>query len=145
MRRRDYVSEHAKKSRERHCDRGNRSGLYHEEERPAIEKSPQRTVCLAKVDILAAGPRHHCSQFAVAERGDNREHARDRPHHKQPPGEPTSRAISADTMKIPEPIIEPATSIVESASQARERTSDVLAGASVTAVAIRVGWTCRRS
>src|SRR5260370_42485146 len=28
-------------------------------------------------------------------------------------GEPTSRAISAETMKMPEPIIEPVTSIVE--------------------------------
>src|SRR5207302_8368183 len=30
------------------------------------------------------------------------------------PGEPTCREISAETMKIPEPIIDPATSIVES-------------------------------
>ena len=30
------------------------------------------------------------------------------------PDEPTNRAISADTMKMPEPIIEPATSMVES-------------------------------
>jgi hypothetical protein len=31
-------------------------------------------------------------------------------------GEPTDRAISADTMKIPDPIIEPATSMVASVS-----------------------------
>ncbi|MNT63702.1 hypothetical protein D3C72_2015380 [compost metagenome] len=30
------------------------------------------------------------------------------------PGEPTCRAISAETMKMPEPIIDPATIIVES-------------------------------
>ena len=39
-----HVSKHAEKSCERHCDCGNCSGLYHEEQRPAIEKSPQRTV-----------------------------------------------------------------------------------------------------
>ena len=32
------------------------------------------------------------------------------------PAEPTWRAMSAETMKIPEPIIDPATSIVESRS-----------------------------
>ena len=34
--------------------------------------------------------------------------------NKRLPGDPTSRIISADTIKIPEPIIVPATSIVES-------------------------------
>src|SRR5438876_3645419 len=33
-----------------------------------------------------------------------------------PPAEPTWRAMSADTMKMPEPIIDPATIIVESSS-----------------------------
>ena len=41
------------------------------------------------------------------------------------PGLPTLRAISAETMKMPEPIIDPATSMVESNSP-RVRASSFL-------------------
>ena len=43
------------------------------------------------------------------------------------PGLPTLRDISADTMKMPEPIIDPATSMVESNSP-RVRVSSLFAG-----------------
>src|SRR6266853_1693441 len=51
-----------------------------------------------------------------------------------PPVEPVCRAISADTMKIPDPIIDPTTIIVES-NRPRPRTNpddSVCAAASVT-------------
>jgi len=48
------------------------------------------------------------------------------------PGAPTCRAMMAETMKIPEPIIEPATSIVESSKPSpRTNFSSVTAGVAV--------------
>src|SRR5687768_4997251 len=49
-------------------------------------------------------------------------------------GEPTVRLISAETMKIPEPIIEPATSIVASVSVIALTNSRDDVGVSVVAV-----------
>src|SRR5437867_2907738 len=39
----------------------------------------------------------------------------------RPPAEPTCRAMSAETMKMPDPIIDPATIIVESSSPSSRR------------------------
>src|SRR5882724_6408685 len=52
------------------------------------------------------------------------------------PGEPTWRAIIDETIKIPEPIIEPATSIVESNNPSHLTSFSSATGASVTALAI---------
>jgi hypothetical protein len=53
------------------------------------------------------------------------------------PGEPTWRAMSAETMKMPEPIIDPATIIVESSSPSpRMNPSLVCCSISATSVAI---------
>ena len=76
--------EHAEESRERHRHRGNRAGLDHEEERPAVKKTPERTVGFAKIDVLPAGARHHRGQLTIAERGSDRERAGHCPHHKEP-------------------------------------------------------------
>ncbi len=52
------------------------------------------------------------------------------------PEEPTSRAMSAETMKMPEPIIEPATSIVESSKPSPLTNFCSATGVSVIAVVI---------
>src|SRR4029077_14924644 len=52
------------------------------------------------------------------------------------PGDPTWRAMIDDTMKIPEPIIEPATSMVESNKPSPLTSFSSATGASVTALAI---------
>ncbi len=57
-------------------------GLDDQEQRPAVEKSPQRPQRLAQVDVLAAGLRHHGGQFAVAERADHGQNAGDDPRAK---------------------------------------------------------------
>ena len=51
------------------------------------------------------------------------------------PAEPTNRAMSAETMKTPEPIIEPATSIVES-SKPRPLMKPPLRGTDAAEVAV---------
>src|SRR5437762_7940496 len=56
------------------------------------------------------------------------------------PGDPTWRAMIDETMKIPEPIIEPATSIVESNNPSPLTSFCSATGASVTALAIGIPW-----
>ena len=110
----DPRHEHAEEAREADGDGGDRAGLDDEEQRPAVQKAPQRRERLAQVDVLAAGARHHRRQLAVRQRADDRQHAGDDPADSSQPGLPRLRAMSADTMKMPEPIIEPTTTIVES-------------------------------
>src|SRR5206468_8931589 len=69
-RRRDGIGEHSEKPSKRDRDRGNCSGLDHEEQRPAIKKSPERTIGFAQIYVLTAGARHHRSELAVTERGN---------------------------------------------------------------------------
>ena len=72
--RRDGREEDAEKLAERHADGGDGSGLDDEEQRPAVEKSPQRAQRFAQVNVLPAGMRHHGSQFTVGQRaGDGHE------------------------------------------------------------------------
>jgi hypothetical protein len=52
------------------------------------------------------------------------------------PGEPTWRAIIEETMKIPEPIIEPATSMVESSKPSPLTNFCSAIGCSVVALVI---------
>ena len=75
----DGGKEHAKKFAERHAYRGDGAGLDDEKERPAEQESPQRAERLAQVNVLAAGFGHHGGEFAVAERANDGEHARDDP------------------------------------------------------------------
>jgi len=52
------------------------------------------------------------------------------------PGDPTNRPMSAETMKIPDPIIEPATSIVESSKPSPLTNFWLASGGSVIALLI---------
>src|SRR5216117_2990840 len=60
------------------------------------------------------------------------------------PGEPTCRAIIDETMKIPEPIIEPATSMVESSKPSPLTNFCPASGVSLIAVVIWADWIWRR-
>jgi hypothetical protein len=60
------------------------------------------------------------------------------------PGAPTLRDISADTMKMPDPIIDPTTTIVES-KRPRPRVNSVsseVAAAPEAAVGLAIGRSC---
>src|SRR5207248_5172457 len=50
-------------------DGGDCSGLYDEEECPAVEKAPERRERLAQIDVLPARLRHHRRKLSVRERG----------------------------------------------------------------------------
>ena len=67
----DRRKENAEELAEGDADGGDGAGLDDEEERPAVEESPERAEGLAEIDVLAAGLGHHGGQFAVAERGDD--------------------------------------------------------------------------
>ncbi len=86
MGRRNGRKEHAKKFAEGHAHRGDRAGLDYEEQRPAVEKSPKRSQSLAQINVLPPGPRHHRSQFAIAERGNDRHESGDGPCRDQQGG-----------------------------------------------------------
>ena len=74
VRRGDRRKEDAEKLAECHADGGDGSGLDDQEERPAVEKSPERAQRFAQINVLAAGTRHHGGQFAVGQRaGDGQE------------------------------------------------------------------------
>ncbi len=68
-RRRDGRREDAEVAGERDGDGGDGAGLDDQEQRPAVEESPERAVGFAQIDVLAAGAGHHRGQFAVAQRG----------------------------------------------------------------------------
>ena len=55
------------------------------------------------------------------------------------PDEPTNRAISAETIKTPEPIIEPATSIVESSKPSSRRNLPLFAARDCN-MALGLNW-----
>ena len=112
VRGRNRRKEDAEKLAESHADRSNGSGLNHQKERPAVKKSPQRPQGFAQIDILAAGARHHGRQFAVTQRADDGQKAGDQPGPDQQRRRIDLAAISAETIKMPEPIMEPMTSMV---------------------------------
>ncbi len=76
-------SENAQIARESHDDRGDRSRLNDEEQRPAVEKSPQRRIRFAQVNVLAARLRHHRRKFAVGERRGERHESGDDPRERE--------------------------------------------------------------
>ncbi len=69
VRRRNRRNEDAEELAEGHAHGGDGAGLNHQEQRPAVEKSPERPQGFAQVNVLPAGAGHHGGQFAVAERG----------------------------------------------------------------------------
>jgi len=71
VRRRNGGDENPQKLAESHAHSGDRAGLNHQEQRPPIKESPQRAERLAQVNVLSSGTRHHCGQFAVAQRPDD--------------------------------------------------------------------------
>ena len=79
LRRRDRRKEDAEELAARHANGGNRSGLDDQVQRPAVEKSPQRTQRFAQVDVLPARLRHHGRQFAVSQRARDGHEAGDQP------------------------------------------------------------------
>ena len=64
---RDCRPENAEKLAEGHAHGGDRAGLDHKKQSPAVEKTPEWAERLAQIDVLPARPRHHGRQFAVAE------------------------------------------------------------------------------
>ena len=111
----------AKLVNEAHRHRGHGAGLDDQEQRPAIEEAAERRIRFPQVDVHPARPRHHPRQVAVDHRAADGDQAGQNPGGDDPAEEPSSRAMSAGTMKIPEPIIEPATIIVAS-SKPKSRT-----------------------
>ena len=79
MGRRNRGKEDAQKLAESHAHSGDRPGLNHQKQSPAVEKSPQRPQRLAQINILPAGARHHRGQFAIAERADDGHESGDKP------------------------------------------------------------------
>ena len=98
-------------------DGRDRPGLDDQEERPAEQEAEHRTVGHAEEDVLARR-RGASSRPARPRRGRRRRSSSPpgpRPASSQP-GAPTSRADSAEVMKMPEPIIAPMTIIVASST-----------------------------
>ena len=112
VRRRNRRKENAEKLAEGHADRGDGSGLNHQKESPAVEKSPERAQRLAQVNVLPAGARHHGGQLAIGKSADDGEKAGHQPGPDQQCRRIDFAAISAETIKMPEPIMEPITSMV---------------------------------
>ena len=73
------MNKDAEKLSESDADGGDSAGLDHQEKRPAVEESPQRSQRFAQVNVLAAGPRHHGREFAVGEGADDGQEPRDQP------------------------------------------------------------------
>ena len=76
----------AQKPGEGDRDRRDGSGLDHQEQRPAVEKTPERAVGFAQINVLSARSRHHGGQFAVAQGADEGERAGEEPHDQEPAG-----------------------------------------------------------
>ena len=76
---RDRRKEDPQKLPKRHAHRSNRSGLDHQEQRPAEQKPPQWPQGLAQINVLPAGLRHHRREFAVAQRTNHRQDSRQHP------------------------------------------------------------------
>ena len=79
-------SSDAEKPGEGDRDRRDRSGLDHQEQRPAVEKTPERAVGFAQINVLSAGARHHGGELAVAQSTNERERAGEEPHEQEPAG-----------------------------------------------------------
>ena len=58
------------------------------ERRPTRQESPQRTVRLAKVNVLTADARHGRTEFAVTDGAQQRKHAAGKPDRHDPTGMP---------------------------------------------------------
>ena len=84
--RRNRGKENSQELAKSHAHSRNRSGLNHQKQSPAVEKSPQRPQRFAQINILPAGPRHHGGQFAIAERGHDGHKSRHRPRANQQRG-----------------------------------------------------------
>ncbi len=73
------MKEDAEKLAEGDADGGDGSGLHDQEQRPAVEKAPERAERLAQVNVLAAGVRHHRRQFAIGQRASDGEKSGEHP------------------------------------------------------------------
>ncbi len=60
-------------------DGRNRRRLGNEESCPGIEKSGERAVTVANINVFAPGLRLHCPQFSISERAKEREQTTDEP------------------------------------------------------------------
>ncbi len=89
---RDGREEDAEELAEGHADGGDGAGLDDQEERPAVEESPERAEGFAQVDVLAAGVRHHGGEFAVGERAGDGHESGDQPGGDQQRGRVGQRA-----------------------------------------------------
>ncbi len=99
MCRRNDWKKDAEKLAEGHGHCGDGPCLDDQEERPAIEKTPQRSQRLAQVDVLAAGLGHHGRQLAVAERGGEGQDGRHHPRaQKQRRGAGAAGNVRADNV-----------------------------------------------
>ena len=63
----------------------NRCGEAHEEAGPAGEESGRRAVDFPQINVLAAGPRHHCTQLGVAQGATERNQPADHPAEQHQP------------------------------------------------------------
>ena len=114
---RDRRPEHAEESAERDRDRGDRAGLDDEEQRPAIEEARERTQASRRKTYWPPARGYMRRELAVRERAEQRHEAGERPTRPAASaGDRPCGAMSAETMKMPDPIIDPATSIVASVS-----------------------------
>jgi hypothetical protein len=84
VRRRDPLDQDAGEARECDGDRGDLSGLEHQEERPAEQECHRGTVGLAQEDVLAPCARHHGPELRAALGARQRHDAGHTPRAKQP-------------------------------------------------------------
>ena len=70
--------------RDRH--RGDRAGLDHHEQRPAVEEAPEWGIRFPQVDVLPARARHHRGKLAVGQSSGDRQQSGDQPCDQQPAG-----------------------------------------------------------
>jgi hypothetical protein len=84
--RRDRRPNDTEKAREPDSHCRDRARLNDQKQRPAVQKTPQRRIRFAKVNVLTTGLRHHGSEFAVRERRGNRHQSRDDPGDEQASG-----------------------------------------------------------
>ena len=92
---------------EGHRDRGDGPGLHDQEHGPAEQEAEHGAIRLAEEDVLPAGSGHHGRDLG-AQTAPRIVISPDTAHAaSSQPGLPTSRADSAEVMKMPEPIIAP--------------------------------------
>ena len=107
--RREKISQ---KFAEGHAHGGHRPGLDDQKQSPSIEEAPERAQRFTQVNVLSAG----LGIMAASSPYESAPTIVIKPVTSHAPissaGELTSRAISADTIKMPEPIIDPMTRVV---------------------------------